>query len=573
MNRGSWDVIGRSGAVCIHTFQLPDNRLVCVERPHELPYPQNPNTNGNVATEISLKDNAGNFQSSFQTVPMESNAFCGGHAMLGDGSILFVGGDARNDTGLKDGRKTIRQYNPCLPGKCTDTKGGFTELYQMSTERWYPTIVTLGDGNAIIISGSKDSLELDKIDAPIQNPTYEYYPPKSGEWPKNLEILTWAWPFVLYPMAFQLPSGNVFLFVSNKTVIINPKTDEIYNDLVSDLLLAPNHYPFIYPYSPTMVMLPLTKENNYKATLLLCGGSERDLNNGGNPISSNKCFKVSPDGTSPAKWEREDNMPIARVMPDSVLLPDGKILFVNGAGYGLAGGAGGEAGNAGNPIFQASLYDPKASAGKRWSALAAATVPRLYHSGAILTPDGYVITTGSEMSNYVDYAGPNADPNCQGRTRACTDPYEYRIERYTPYYLTNGKERPVIVTCPAELTYNSSFYLEIPKGTKVTNVTFIRYATTTHSTNTDQRFVELDILGGNETHLGVRAPINGDLAPPGNWMLFILREGTPSVAKVVNLQSGPQTNVDLSYLNVKSSSSRLTYPMLIAMLTIAYLLI
>ena len=77
---------------------------------------------------------------------MQSNAFCAGHAMLGDGSILMVGGDARADTGLQDGRTHIRQYIPCLPGNCTDTKGHFTELYQMSTERWYPTVVTLEDG-------------------------------------------------------------------------------------------------------------------------------------------------------------------------------------------------------------------------------------------------------------------------------------------------------------------------------------------------------------------------------------------------------------------------------------------
>jgi len=97
-------------------------------------------------TEISLKNNVGQFQSSFQTLSVESNAFCSGHAMLGDGSILIVGGDMRADTGLKDGRRSIRQYIPCFPGKCTDTKGRFTELYQMSTERWYPTVVTLEDG-------------------------------------------------------------------------------------------------------------------------------------------------------------------------------------------------------------------------------------------------------------------------------------------------------------------------------------------------------------------------------------------------------------------------------------------
>ncbi len=97
-------------------------------------------------TEISLKNNVGQFQSSFQTLSVESNAFCSGHAMLGDGSILSVGGDYRRDSDVPDGRNRIRQYIPCLPGKCTDTKGEFTELYQMSTQRWYPTVVTLEDG-------------------------------------------------------------------------------------------------------------------------------------------------------------------------------------------------------------------------------------------------------------------------------------------------------------------------------------------------------------------------------------------------------------------------------------------
>ena len=77
---------------------------------------------------------------------MVSNAFCAGHAMLGNGSILMVGGDARIDTGLQDGRRNIRKYTPCLSGNCTNPAGQFTELYQMSSERWYPTIVTLEDG-------------------------------------------------------------------------------------------------------------------------------------------------------------------------------------------------------------------------------------------------------------------------------------------------------------------------------------------------------------------------------------------------------------------------------------------
>jgi hypothetical protein len=196
-----------------------------------------------------------------------------------------------------------------------------------------------------------------------------------------------------------------------------------------------------------------------------------------------------------------------------------------------------------------------------------------------VTPDGFVVTTGSEMSNYVDLSGPNADPNCfpRGEKRVCTNPYEYRIERYTPYYLTDGKERPVIIKAPSELTYNSSFLIEVPKGTKITRATFIRFSTTTHSTNTDQRFVELEIIGTRDNQIGLRAPVNGALAPPGNWMLFILKDGTPSIAKVINLHAGVKTDIDESILqpmsnilkNGRDAASKIgIWPMILAILYI-----
>lgn len=67
---------------------------------------------------------------------------------MGDGSILFVGGDARNDTGLLDGRRSVRLFTPCNNTACSE--GTFSELYQMTTERWYPTVVTLKDGKYVL---------------------------------------------------------------------------------------------------------------------------------------------------------------------------------------------------------------------------------------------------------------------------------------------------------------------------------------------------------------------------------------------------------------------------------------
>jgi hypothetical protein len=75
-------------------------------------------------------------------------------------------------------------------------------------------------------------------------------------------------------------------------------------------------------------------------------------------------------------------------MPEGVLLPDGKVLIVNGAASGTAGygNVQNQVGlsNADNPVYQPVLYDPEAPAGKRFSSegLPTSNIPRLYHSVA-----------------------------------------------------------------------------------------------------------------------------------------------------------------------------------------------
>lgn len=50
---GYWDFAGDTGAVCVHTLLLPNVKLLCVERAHTIPYPPNPHTMADLATEIS----------------------------------------------------------------------------------------------------------------------------------------------------------------------------------------------------------------------------------------------------------------------------------------------------------------------------------------------------------------------------------------------------------------------------------------------------------------------------------------------------------------------------------------
>jgi hypothetical protein len=322
----------------VHNILLPNDSILCIERPHVPPFPPNPNTGGALATEISLK-NIKNNKITYKVVPINSNPFCGGHSQRADGSIGVFGGDKSlwnfvDGTSLDvDGHTGRRLYIPCTDSSCT--AGSWFQDTDMTSGRWYPTVATLYDGSQIIIGGIVGNIDMSKPEG--NNPTYEYYPSKEGAWPKQLDLLSWCFPYCLYPTVMQLPSGNVMIMASNKTIILNP-ADESISFTIPDLI-APDHMPWVYPHTPSFVLLPLTIKNNYKATLMMCGGSAIST-----PAASTQCWQINPDESSPV-WKRIDDMPhgrvfynLTQVMPDTILLPDGKILFVNGAGTGIAGG-------------------------------------------------------------------------------------------------------------------------------------------------------------------------------------------------------------------------------------------
>jgi hypothetical protein len=198
----------------------------------------------------------------------------------------------------------------------------------MTSERWYPTVLTLLDGSVMIIGGNRKNLDFEDLTLTENNPTYEYYP-KKPRGAIKLDLLAWAFPHMMYPPAGILPSGKVFVHASNKTVLIDPITDSVSN--LPDMPLM-DHAPWIYPHTAVFTYLPMTYKNNYKFVLRICGGSKLST------IEASKmCWEIEPDSSNPV-WIRKADMPNARVMPDSVILPDGTILYVNGASSGQAGG-------------------------------------------------------------------------------------------------------------------------------------------------------------------------------------------------------------------------------------------
>ncbi|KAJ1536058.1 hypothetical protein HK405_015398, partial [Cladochytrium tenue] len=152
----------------------------------------NPNTEGYTSVVIDLL--RGPTQP--LTFPLQYNAFCSGHAQAADGSIFVVGGDAQDSnftdgtTFLVDGRERMRFFYPNNVSLYDNTQQGtWNESIAMSTRRWYPTVVTMSDGDFIIASGDTLNLNFDSLADTDKNPTFEYYPPRYGGGPWESSLL------------------------------------------------------------------------------------------------------------------------------------------------------------------------------------------------------------------------------------------------------------------------------------------------------------------------------------------------------------------------------------------------
>jgi len=311
-------------------------------------------------------------------------------------------------------------------------------------------------------------------------------------------------------------------------------------------------------------MLPLTVANNYTQTIIFCGGSNMPADAYGNysfpavntweyPASTD-CQRITPepsDGSTPA-YEQDDDMPDQRTMGQFIILPDGKLLVINGGTNGTAGYAQqtgqtplyglmpyGESLAAG-PVTTPSIYDPNAPSGSRWSStsFSASNIPRLYHSSALLLPDGSVLVAGSN---------PNFDVNT-----STTFPTTYQAEIFYPPYFVSAT-RPVPSGIPSSISYGGDpFDITFPSSSYVgsanaaaqnTTVALLRGGFTTHAMNMGQRYLQLNntytVNSDSSITLHVaQAPPNPNLLQPGPALLFVVVNGVPSNGTMVIVGNG-----------------------------------
>jgi hypothetical protein len=398
-----------------------------------------------------------------------TNIFCSGWCHLPDGRLLVAGGHVYNahvgitDTNIFD--PTTRQWTLVDP---------------MHTPRWYPTVTTLPDGRVLVTAGE---INCAGCDAEIP----EVYNSLTNTW-TELPGAQLKVPF--YPYMFVLPDGRVLAAGSAEDPIISQILDVNTQTWV---VVDPNMVDggSAAMYLPGKVMKSGTSSSADPPVIPSATGT----------------YVLDMTKSSPA-WRQTPSMVFPRTYHNLTLLPDGNVLATGGGittdAIGLSGA-----------VKAAELWSP---ATETWTTMASMQRPRLYHSTALLLPDGRVLVAGGGR-----YFG-NSDQSDQ-----------LSAELYSPPYLFKGT-RPVITFAPGLAGYGGTINIQTPDASRIAAVSLIKLGSVTHTNNMDQRFLPLAFTMNGAT-LSVHTPANANLAPPGYYMLFIVdTNSVPSVAVILNLE-------------------------------------
>ncbi len=344
----------------------------------------------------------------------------------------------------------------------------------MAYQRWYPTVTSLPDGRVLVTSGSTTCVTC-IADIP------EIYNPSTNTWTQ----LTGAQlTMPLYPHMYVLPDGRV-LYASSTEAVIQTQV----------LNLSTQTWSMVDPVAVTGGSSAM-----YRPGKILKTGSPGAPNRLPLANSSSAAYVLDMNQASPA-WRSVQPMAYGRTFHTLTLLPDGNVLVT-----------GGSVTNDGNSpaVYAAEIWNAQT---ETWTTMASMQNARTYHETALLMPDGRILVGGGG---------------------GCCAPDQYNAEIFSPPYLFKGP-RPVITSVSSSVSYGTQSFLATPDGASIQSVAFMRLGAQTHQFDMSQRYVPLSFTqtsGG----LNVTWPANANLAPPGDYMVFIVNgNGVPSVASIVNI--------------------------------------
>ena len=205
-------------------------------------------------------------------------------------------------------------------------------------------------------------------------------------------------------------------------------------------------------------------------------------------------------------------MNYARVYHNSVVLPDGKVVIIGGATKSIGF-------TDQYAVFPSELWDPVTS---KFTVINPISIPRPYHSIALLLLDGTVMSAGGGLCG-----------SCAAN--------HFDAEIYRPPYLFKADgslaTRPQITSVvSSNIVVGGS--ITVTTNTGVAKFALIRYGTATHTVDTDQRRISLTPRATGKNTYNIIVPNDAGIALPGPWMLFALdASGVPSIAKTIMIHT------------------------------------
>jgi DNA-binding beta-propeller fold protein YncE len=466
---GSWGpVIPWTPHIPVTAATLPDGRLLTFASNQRTTFPGGPEFTYSAVWDPKT----GVFTEINNT---RHDMFCGGTAMLPDGRVVINGGRATTVlSSIFDFR--TNQWNA---------------LQNMNDPRWYNPSVAMPDGTVFTVSGSGGSN------------TAELWNSSTG-W-RRLTGVNWSavtsqpgYINIWHPFLALAPNGRLFHF--GPTDVMNWVNTSGSGSLTASGQNVPGTH---YPKEGAWAMYD-------EGRILIAGGGATTTNNSSDSttgVSTKVAYTVDLNPAVPVVAPANP-MQFARQFANSVVLPSGEVLVIGGNTSGLKF-------NDTGSVLAAELWNPRTG---NWRTLSSMSVPRNYHSVALLLPDGRVWAGGGGL-------GGNA-----------ADHRDAQIFTPPALFAANGSlaTRPVIQAGPTQIGLGTQFTVQATPG--LSKFSFIRMSAITHSVNTDLRYLTLPFVETTPGNYLITGHANSNVMLPGYWMLFGLDgNSVHSEAKIIQV--------------------------------------
>ncbi len=496
-------------------------------------------------------------------MPTDTDLFCCHYVQMYDGRILVIGGSEQDDIYNPDpnkqyrgstGATTITVFDPVSERFVPSPPG-----LHLTEGRWYPTVVLLADGRALVISGRREFASASNI-----ADTVEAISPRADA---CVTLTGGALALPIYPGIHLSPDGRLYTTHTTWGQEIAEPPGQRLEVTATSATWKPLSPPAAQPAHqqreegvsvplPVTLPYPATKGGRYlvvsggqargvaraaphaAGVMAELGGVARAVFTGQGGGADTRSVEILDTTVDPPTWTAAPGTPLAlpRVNGHCVLLPDATVLVLGGhdaykwqAKANVPGG--------GDPVTTPSLPVEIYSPASGFTTGASMRFPRMYHAVTLLLPDGRVWIAGGADPNENEppvtyplgwrgrtFGGGPPGPHLNGQPGTALNRKDYEI--YRPPYLCKGLPQPEItgIDPSMQVLYGATFTITTPQAATIAKVAIMRPGAVTHHTDTEQRYIELAKAPPSGTTLTVTMlpATDASLVTPGYYMVWII---------------------------------------------------